>query len=57
MIIMVLLNLMGSSDNDIFQPDTKWWNKEGLLYTVNEDGTILTDHQNNTSYNIEDIIP
>ena len=54
---MTLIHLMGYFDDDIFQPDTRWWSKDGLLYTVNSDGTILTDHQNNSSYNIGNITP
>ena len=59
---MVLIHLMGSSDKDIFQPDTKWWNKNGLLYAVNEDATLLTVHQPGTRHwkieqcKIEDIV-
>lgn len=57
---MVLLNLFGSNDDDkIFEPDTKWWNKAGLLYTVNEDATSITVHQppNNGVYIIDEDIP
>ena len=52
---MLLLSLIGTLDGVMFTPDAKWWNKDGLLYTINEEGTILTDHQNDTLYNIGDV--
>jgi hypothetical protein len=56
---MVILNLMGGdTDDNIFSPDTKWWNKDGLLYTINDDASIITIHQspNSGTYNVEDIL-
>jgi|APSaa5957512535_1039671.scaffolds.fasta_scaffold763803_2 hypothetical protein len=57
---MVILNLMGGdTDDNIFSPDTKWWNKDGLLYTINNDATKIIFHQspNIGIYDIGDVTP
>ncbi len=41
--------------DDIFIPNTKWANKNGLLYTINGDATILTDNQAGKTYDITDV--
>ncbi len=40
---------------DIFTPNTRWTNKNGLLYSVNFDATNLADHQNFITYTIIDV--
>jgi len=49
----------GDTDDNIFSPDTKWWNKDGLLYTINNDATKIIFHQspNIGIYDIGDVTP